>query len=182
MDEPHRSEPYRPGVFATLAILTLTAMTTGACVAEPTVLDVITCGDLIEGREVTEIRISLLDADRTHLQSTVVPIVDCERGVIYEMPRVTRFREVSGETWIVAQGLNEGVETVRGETRALVDDEALLGVELSRDCIGVSCAAGQGCIEGKCRTLVLGQNPNICGQPPAGSSVSDYDCAHGGAN
>lgn len=140
-------------------------------------LQVQLCGDVLIPQEVDSVRVSVLDANRQEVRAGVQELVDCTQ--LRALPLSGRINFTSyddSELWVVAQGLRQGVEIMRFERRYRPSQEQeVIGLGLTRACLGIFCPLGQTCIQGLCEQAPFTSPSSLC------KSAASDDAADMGA-
>ena len=82
--------------------------------------------------------------------ASILPDYEIPEGPLVQASR--RVPKGTGNVWVKAQGLSDGVVVVTAEVRP--SPNAV--VRLSRACLNVTCALGQTCIDGECELVPSG--------------------------
>lgn len=157
-------------------VLVASALTlfVAACARPSDVVVIEMCGDVEIPEDVDAVRISILDAERANYNDGMLELLRCPGDEIRELPQTVELDAPVGDVWIAVQGLQDGVEVLRSERRAVVSSrgaapEVLVG--LTRSCMRVTCPLGQTCIDGDCEQAPWESDESMCsgGRPSEGA-------------
>ncbi len=110
------------------------------------------CGDVRISEDIDAVRISILNADRSEHRTGTLDLLNCGSEQL-ALPQNSELEAPVGDIWVVAQGLQGGVEVAHTERRLNIEEsgkaqDAVLS--LTRACMRITCSLGQTCIDGAC--------------------------------
>jgi hypothetical protein len=179
-------------IFAGLLAAAIPLLSSG-CTSDEANAVVELCGDLSVPDDIESVRVVIYDEDRTPLRQGVRELWTCPGPTLHRLPQTFEFDPVEGDVFIEVQGLKEGAPVMRSELRtsfAAGSNETTNNkatVSLTKACMGVRCAAGETCVQGKCELVSLaaravsrcslGQPDDQPGDQPDGQSTDEADAS-----
>lgn len=143
---------YRSAGMELRQIMMATAVMLVGCGPPSDVVVVELCGDVRIPGDIDAVRVSILSADRTQYRAGTLDLLNCG-STQRELPQNTELEAPEGDVWVVAQGLQEGLEVLRFERRLRIEDSGRAQdavIAMTRSCMRVTCALGLTCINGMC--------------------------------
>ena len=122
------------------------------------------CGDVLIPADIDAVRVSILNADRSEHRSGTLDLLNCGSEQL-ELPQVTELEAPYGDIWVVAQGLQDGVEVLSSERRLNIEESGPAQdaiISMTRSCMRIGCALGQTCINGTCEQAPWPEDEVAC--------------------
>lgn len=124
------------------------------CKDDP-IVTVQVCGNVSVPAEVDAVRVSLRDSSYEVVLDGVQEFIQCPAGLVGGLPTSTAFSGQSGDRYIVAEALKDGIVRASVATRLQFppDDDLTVTLRLTVDCLGKTCPLGQTCLDGDCKVV-----------------------------
>jgi len=161
------------------------ALLLSACGPPPNSVFVELCGDVQIPTDIDAVRVSILTADRSEHRTGTLDLLNCGSDQL-TLPQTQELEAPFGDVWVVAQGLQDGVEVLHSERRLNIEDKGKAQdaiIALTRSCMRLQCSLGQTCIAGVCEQAPFPDDEVSCsgGSPSQGVGGGTLTCATGEA-
>jgi hypothetical protein len=143
-------------IFAGLFAAAISLAYSSGCTSDKADAVVELCGNLSVPDDIDSVRVVIYDQDRTPLRQGVRELWTCPGPTLHRFPQTIKFEPAEGEVFIEVQGLKQGAPVMRSELRTTFNaDNNTATVSLTQACLGVTCAAGETCVQGECELVAL---------------------------
>lgn len=162
-------------------LLGMLALLMAACGPPSDTVIVELCGDVQIPGDIDAVRVSILDGDRAEHRSGTLDLLNCANEK-RELPQTYELEAPIDDIWVVAQGLQDGVEVLHSERRLQIQETGRAQTALivmTRSCMRITCALGQTCIDGACEQAPFPDDEVSCsgGAPSDGAGGGMAMCA-----
>lgn len=138
-----------------LSLLGAVALPATACSSDPAKTTIELCGDLDVPEDIEAVRVEIRDQNGKTLRQGVRELWSCPGPSLKRLPQKLEFAAVSGDVFVVVQGLKDSAPVTSAELRTKLSGNDQATVSLTKSCMGARCAAGETCVDGQCELIAL---------------------------